>query len=256
MDHEVVIWLFQQLISMLQFNLNILVTDEDSAYLPALKDFKAMHPNIEIKHILCAEHKIKNFEIKLQKTSLTKNKKQIARNLFYKICYSDSELVVDQSIKGLFDLDDFQLKKYMQKHIIPSLCKFSYAKIKKFWNGINTTSIAESRNRMIKKRLTRKNSYHLLDMCKEINSIDENARMCFQQKLFRTRLNLNNYKNFVFSTVSPKIYKEIQHSRDNLDEYDIFSNENGSFGCYHCESKNNIFTIRNNSCSYSAFQVY
>ena len=118
MNHEVIVWLFNQMLSIPQFKIETIVTDEDSAFLPDLKDIKSMNPNVILNHILCAKHKTSNFEMKLQKTSLSKAEKEKAKYLFLKVCYSNSRYIVEQSLQSLLNFNffvDYQLKIHIMK---------------------------------------------------------------------------------------------------------------------------------------------
>ena len=138
-------------------NTKSIVTDEDSAFIPAFKNIKkTMEMNNEtftIDHILCSYHKMKNWHKCIAKSSLNKNERIEAKILISKVCYSDSRKEVDHSIRELCDLDPV-IKAYTDKNIIPILGQFSRGYLSnKYCLGYNTTSVSESMNYLIKRNI-------------------------------------------------------------------------------------------------------
>ena len=125
-DHEVLEWVISTLLDNndLKQNLQTLITDEDSAFIPAfdrvvgafnnqIPDADARKP---IKHVLCAFHKEQNFLRKLAKCGLTEAQREAAKDMFKIVCYSCHRKSCDDAIQGLRELSK-KLAKYLDKHV-------------------------------------------------------------------------------------------------------------------------------------------
>ena len=132
-------------------NIKTIITDEDAAFMPAIK--KIQNEKIDIKiinHVVCALHKTKNWKKKLNKSSLPKPVKQLLNVHFARVCYCDNINIVNQSLDIIRSSCD-EIRHYFVNHIEPMLNHFSRSHISHIFTlGYNTTSIAESMNNMIK----------------------------------------------------------------------------------------------------------
>lgn len=150
---EVIIWLLNIILDELglKTNLQTIITDEDASFVPAIRKIQMeRNNNIKIHHVICALHKTKNWNKKLHKTSLSKDRKQYMKKLFARVCYSDSIQHVNDSLR-IIKSECNELDNYISKHIEPMLIHFSRGFLTHvFTLGYNTTSIAESMNQMIK----------------------------------------------------------------------------------------------------------
>lgn len=148
-DEESICWLLETLASIppVQENTKTIITDEDSAFIPA---FQSVQEHWPINHVLCAYHKEQNFVRKLSKCGLTAVERELARDLFKVVCYSTHRTAVDKALAELRTMHS-KLDAYLQEHVQPVLQQFSRAYLCDVWTkGYNTTSPAESHNAMYK----------------------------------------------------------------------------------------------------------
>ena len=88
------------------------------------------------------------------KSGLTKAELQRGKDLFKQICYSPHRAHVDSCVQLLHSMSD-KLAKYMSKEIDPLLANFSRGYLSDVHAiGYNTTSPAESMNRLLKHGLS------------------------------------------------------------------------------------------------------
>jgi hypothetical protein len=152
---DVILWLLQTLLDScgaLSGIWKALITDEDSAFIPAVELFLqsgAVSP--DFAHILCAMHKERNFAKKVNRCALAKKDRERAMSLFRQLAYSDHQVYAKDCLAALVALGVPRLTKYIQKHIEPRLPQFAKAFLPAvFLAGLNTTSAAESMNRLLK----------------------------------------------------------------------------------------------------------
>ena len=134
------------------------VTDEDAAFIAAFREFgnwaSSNGINHGLHHVLCAFHKERNFDTKLMQCSMSKSERARARQLFKSICYCPHRPYVDHCVEELRLMNE-KLEKYIGKEISPLLSNFSRAYLSDVHaNGYNTTSPAESMNRLLKHGLS------------------------------------------------------------------------------------------------------
>jgi hypothetical protein len=146
---EVIHWLLGILLEIcpsLNETWRVLITDEDSAFIPAVeaRDFP-------FAHILCAMHKESNFLKKLNRCGLAKPQRERAARLFRQLAYSDHKGYANSCLEELERMGVPRLDKYIGKHIRPRLHQFAKSFLPSvFTCGLNTTSGAESMNRLLK----------------------------------------------------------------------------------------------------------
>jgi hypothetical protein len=137
----------------------VVVTDQNSSFEPGLIIFKELCaiPS-EFYHVYCAEHKTRNFVKKLNECGQAKSTREIVQRLFKLVCYSDQRSVCDSSLKEIQDFEITRLNHYIENHIIPVLDQFAKARVAPLCMslGINTSSAAESGQRMLKRGLPSK----------------------------------------------------------------------------------------------------
>lgn len=128
------------------------VTDEDSAFIPAFELFKEdRHLADSPRHILCAMHKEANFSKKLNSCGLRRDVKSQILTLFKQVAYSDNRAFALESLEAINAFGVPRLSKYVEKHVRPLLGSFAKAFLSDtFACGVNTTSAAESMNRLLK----------------------------------------------------------------------------------------------------------
>lgn len=134
------------------------VTDEDVAFLAAFRSFNLdairNGHNTGLRHILCAFHKERNFESALMRCGMSKSERVKAKELFKTICYCPHREYVDHCAAELRSMNE-KLAKYMNREIDPLLGNFSRAYLSDVHAiGFNTTSPAESMNRLLKHGLS------------------------------------------------------------------------------------------------------
>lgn len=160
-DEEVLTWLLLEIYRVLEpiGVLKSIATDEDAAFIAAfrnmLQTINSNRPNhVVIHHILCALHKQRNFMNKMVSCGLTKQQRELALDLFRKVCYHTNN---DYAAKCLNDLKDMNAKlcKYVEKHVVPELPQFARSYMSGIYaNGYNTTSPGESMNNLLKQGIT------------------------------------------------------------------------------------------------------
>ena len=186
-----------------------IITDEDQTYKSIIS--KLMH---QPKHVLCALHKKKNFHKYLKLSELSKEEKNQASQYFNTICFSKNKQTVEKCFNSLFLLKDSAFVVYCRK-LYSEKEYFSKAYINEFTLGYNTSSVAESMNRMIKIN-TEGRKLSLLEFRREF----ENAH----QRAYQNALYSDSKKqfpvNFPFTEIVPnvskvcvlEIYRNIQKS--------------------------------------------
>jgi hypothetical protein len=131
-----------------------IVTDEDSAFLPAMENF-LRDKGVQFAHVLCAMHKMSNFTKKLNRTGQSSEVRKRLTKLFEVVRYTDHRGICDSALKDIEDHDIERLNKYIRKHVRPILDNFAMSHLcEVFSAGYNTSSCAESCNRMLKKGLS------------------------------------------------------------------------------------------------------
>lgn len=248
MDKKIIKWLIKCLQSLKEFHCEIIITDEDSAYIPALQELE--EEGIKLTHLLCAEHKKKNFYKKLMELGLNKRLRKNLKAMFHQICYSYDPKIVDKLIEQMKNLKNDGLNNYLDNNIIPLLHKFAKSKIKCFTKGINTTSNAESRNRMIKLRLN-KSTNNLKSIREKIIECDLFAMETNRQRYYRRRIN----SSFPIK-VCHKVEKEIMKSIEKSKHYKITKVNESQYLCSMLNSKEDSFLITNLNCSCNKLRIY
>jgi hypothetical protein len=146
---EVIAWILQVLLDSCPALREIwrsLITDEDSAFIPAVEQIARL-----FNHILCAMHKEGNFLKKLNRCGLSKPDRERAARLFRQLAYSDHRGYARSCLDEILRMDVPRLTKYITKHITPRLNNFAKSFLPDVFNcGLNTTSAAESMNRLLK----------------------------------------------------------------------------------------------------------
>ena len=223
-DQEVIEWILQTLLDdeTVRQNLETIITDEDSAFIPAFDKvvgaFNRDSERSDINHVLCAFHKEQNFIRKLMKCGLSKIQCEEAKDLFKIVCYSSHRKACDDAIGDLKRLSA-KLSKYIEKHVVPILDKFARAYLADvFTKGYNTTSPAESHNNMIKSGMISGRVYSLKQMRIDITATHRGAEISFRDRISSSFVN----DHFTFTIhglmLAPKIREQIdiaiRQSRD------------------------------------------
>lgn len=126
-------------------NINkVIITDEDQAYRTCISKLK--HKPV---HILCSIHKYKNFIKYLRQSELDKDEKIQAKEYFSKICYSKNKELVEKLFSSLKLYKDGAFIKYVER-LYEEKEYLSKSFISSCTLGYNTSSIAESMNKLIK----------------------------------------------------------------------------------------------------------
>ena len=155
-SEETLTWMLSEIWRIVE-PLNILrtiVSDEDCAFIAAFRNLMQIvnqtDEHIIIHHVLCALHKQRNFMKKMQTCGLTKAEKEIAIDLFRKICYHTNNNYASHCLEQLKELNE-KLCHYIEKQVEPELHQFSRSHMNGIHaNGYNTTSPGESMNNMLK----------------------------------------------------------------------------------------------------------
>lgn len=218
-DEESIRWLLETLSGLppVAEETKTLITDEDSAFIPAIED---IHEQWPINHVLCAYHKEKNFAQKLAKCGLPKLERALAKDLFKVVCYSTHRDAVDKALEQLKAMHS-KLNAYIEKHVAPIIGQFSRAYLSEVWTkGYNTTSPAESHNSMYKAHASG-NAVSLKQMRIDFTHAHLEAEKSFNERIHRSFTNTHFTWTQWEVMLSPRI-------RDLIDDI------NASFGKYCC----------------------
>ena len=255
-DHEVLEWVISTLLDNedLKQNLQTIITDEDSAFIPAfdrvvgafndeIPDPDARKP---IRHVLCAFHKEQNFLRKLARCGLTEAQREAAKDMFKIVCYACHRESCDDAIQGLRELSK-KLSKYLDKHVVPILDKFARAYLSEVWTkGYNTTSPAESHNNMIKTGMRDGRIYTLKQMRIEITATHRAAEISFRDRI------ASSFTNTHFTMVthgvmlSPKIRAMIDATIEQASSFCVSLDDHS---VYHPDAVKYVYDIRDDACS-------
>ena len=216
-DEETLTWLLETLCSVqvVKDSIRTIITDEDSAFIPAIDNLSSSLP---VKHILCAFHKEKNFNRKLLRCGLSDIERAVAKDLFRSICYCTHRDSADRAIEEL-KRTNTKLSHYIDKQVIPTLEHFSRAYLSDtFSKGYNTTSPAESHNAMLKNFLAGR-SATLKQTRIDFTTCHNEADKSFHEKILRSFRN----EHFTFTVghlmLSPKIRREIDEMNSLVGKY-------------------------------------
>jgi hypothetical protein len=124
-------------------------------FLPAMDQLRSL-PDFpgDFSHLLCALHKKQNFLKKLNTCGESKQNKHQIKAFFDQVCYFDHLGMAEAALTDIKAFDNGRLNKYIQKHMQPVLRQFSKSRASDvFACGLNTSSAAESMNRMLKRGL-------------------------------------------------------------------------------------------------------
>lgn len=240
-------WLLSQISKLppVQANTRTLISDEDSAFIPALTDIRSSWP---VNHVLCAFHKEKNFAQKLSKCGLTALERSVAKDLFKCVCYSTHKDAVESAISSLGKMHS-KISSYLEKHIVPTLCQFSRAYLSDVWTkGYNTTSPAEAHNAMYK-RYAPGTTASLKQMRIDFTGAHLEAEKSFNQSVVRS---FNN-EHFTFRLgglmLSPKIRKLIDESCREAEKYCATPDGDGKFKVFMASSADVYHIADARSCT-------
>ena len=215
----------------------VIITDEDQSYKCVIK--KLPHSPT---HVLCSIHKIKNFNKHLKNSSLTKQEKTQAKQIFSKICFSKNKITVEKAFQSLFLLKDTALREYCKK-LYDEKSYFCKAFLKVFTIGYNTSSLAESTNNLIK--LDSKGKYlSLKDFRiayeKSHKRAASNAAYSNDRKLYPTNFPFVSIIENVSRTCVCELHKNVKKS---IKYESIFEHESNSYHVYHRQNKEDIQTV-------------
>ena len=226
-DEETLTWLLETLFSLppIQTGTKTIITDEDSAFIPAISNLSIVH---SIRHVLCSHHKEKNFSRKLVRCGLTQIERACAKDLFQSICYGTNRDCTDQAIEQLKSMSP-KLSRYIEKQVVPTLTQFARAYLSDtFCKGYNTTSPAESHNAMLKNYLSGR-SLTLRQTRIDFTRCHTEADRSFRERILRSFRN----DHFTFAVgrlmLSPKIRKEIDEINEMISKYCCIEQNEGKW---------------------------
>lgn len=188
-------------------------------------------------HVLCAIHKKKNFDRHLNESEVDKYERIEAKNMFSKICYSTNKKEVDDCFSSLFQLKDIEFVNYVRR-IQNDKNNFCKAFLQKCTLGYNTSSVAESINKIIKsdtrgKKMLlsefRKNYNHALKRSSRNAQISDSKLLCPTAFPFPD----------IFQNVSKICVLEIFQNICISKEYIIAGNEGISYFVIHKKHEEN-----------------
>ena len=173
-----------------------IVTDEDLAIMKAIDSYNMhMEEKMQICHVICFWHKMKNFEKKLTTSRLSEEAKSEAKTLFERIGLCPSKEIVQQCLTKLKNMSG-QLNVYVESNVEPLLTRFARAYIDGFTLGYNVSSLSESTNSLFKRDMRARN-YTLAQVRFEIieafrhknavqkyNELNSRHRPCLLRELY------------------------------------------------------------------------
>ena len=226
-DQEVIEWILRTLLDIecVRQDLETIITDEDSAFIPAFETvvgaFNRDSERSDINHVLCAFHKEQNFIRKLMKCGLSKIQCEEAKDLFKIVCYSSHRKACDDAISDLKKLST-KLAKYIEKHVVPLLDRFARAYLSDvFTKGYNTTSPAESHNNMIKSGMVSGRVYTLKQMRIDITATHRGAEISFRDRISSSFVNDHFTYTIHELMLSPKIREQIDIAISKSRDYSV-----------------------------------
>ena len=210
-DQTIIKWVLEtllkneELVSILQ----TVITDEDSAFIPAFCQVMREHPDLNVAHVLCAFHKEQNYMRKVAKAGLTHVQRETARDLFKVVCYSPHRMACEEALKDIAGLSP-KLSKYLEKHVRPVLDKFARSHLGNvFTKGYNTTSPAESHNNQLKRTMIDGRVYTLKQMRMDITLSHRNAELVARERMASSFVNDHFTLDRYDVMLSPSIRGEI-----------------------------------------------
>lgn len=216
-DEETLTWLLETLFSLppIRDCTKTLITDEDSAFIPAINNVSSIHP---IRHVLCSHHKEQNFNRKLVRCGLTPVERSVAKDLFRVICYGTNREFASKAIQQLKSMSQ-KLGRYIDKQVIPTLDLFARSHLSEtFCKGYNTTSPAESHNAMLKNYLAGR-SLTLKQTRIDFTRCHVESDRSFKEVILKSFRN----DHFTYAVgglmLSPKIRKEIDEMNRTISKY-------------------------------------
>ena len=230
----------------------VIITDEDQSYKSVIA--RLLH---QPKHILCALHKLKNFNRNLKSSDLTKEEKNQAKQHFSTICFSKNKQTVEKCFKSLFLLNDSSFVSYCRK-LYAEKKLFCKAFIVEFTAGYNTSSIAESMNNLIKidsngRKLT------LLEFRKQFDYANQRASRNAEFKNSKKQYPVNFPFTGIIDHVSKSCVCEIYNNIQKSTKYSSIQCGTNKFEVKHNKTfeENNIVEVGNIvSCTCNQYIQY
>ena len=250
-DQEILEWVLKVLQEndTLKDVLRTIITDEDSAFIPAFKKvFRTGDSKDDplIKHVLCAYHKEQNFIRKLGKCGLTAQEIEAAKDLFKIVCYGRHREACDDAVANLKTLSP-KLTKYVEKHVEPILAQFARAYLSGvFTKNYNTTSPAESHNNMLKKGMIDGRIYTLKQMRIDITATHRNSEICFREKITSSFVNTHFTYTKHNIMLAPKIRDAIDLAIERSHDFSVCL-ENSTVR--HPDAPKYVYKISEAGCS-------
>lgn len=226
-DEENLTWLLQTLFSLppIRDSTKTLITDEDSAFIPAISNICRVHP---IQHVLCSHHKEKNFSKKILRCGLTPVERAVAKDLFRSVCYGTQKEFANNVVEQLRNMSP-KLSRYIDKQVIPTLSQFARSYLScTICKGYNTTSPAESHNAMLKNHLAGR-ALTLRQTRIDFTRCHVEADKSFKEHILKSFQ--NDHFTFVVGgmMLSPKIRKEIDQTNELVSKYCCVEHDEGTY---------------------------
>jgi hypothetical protein len=145
-------WLLDSLNEIIGPLLRMIFTDEDWALMPAIAKFLTTTRH-NVAHRICVFHKSRNFVKHVNASRVSAVVREQAIKLFDEICYSTSQSEVIAAIEKMCNLIP-AMSRYLNSEIQPVLTMVTEAyRGESLTLGYHATSVAESRNQMLKNYL-------------------------------------------------------------------------------------------------------
>jgi hypothetical protein len=147
---EMFAWLLTHLNNILGPGLRTVLTDEDSAIVPAIVNFRdCQRP--DVAHRICMFHRKVNFTKHVNTALANPDAKEEAMSLFDEICYAKYEGQVTATIEKIWNLLP-DISTYLDAEVVPIFPCFTEAfRGDAMAIGYHATSMAESANRLMKR---------------------------------------------------------------------------------------------------------
>jgi hypothetical protein len=220
---EVVEWLLQSIWESapeVAENWRTLISDEDSAFLPAVERFRVGKASA-FGHVLCAMHKKQNFVKKLNRSGETAKARKEISKLFDVVCYSEHRGIADSALKDIIDRGCEKLNRYIEKHIKPVMDQFALSRLHEVFSaGYNTSSCAESCNSMIKRGLSGR-LCTLREARQHFDGRLENHRGILAAKAHRARREHSDLEEKLGIRLSPEIRREVLKEEQESEDLEI-----------------------------------
>ena len=218
-----------------------LFTDEDSALMVSIPKFS---DNVRgIAHYICTFHKYNNIKKHISQQDLPKKTKQVLTDYATQLCFDSDPIVAEEALRKMEEIAPSLSLYFLNLRRIFN--KFSYsAKGDNLTLGYNTTSPAESFNKMIKSYLPAR-TLSLKEIRTYISSSFEFKKKSNSFGQYRFTTNQINLRNMIQIPISAKIFNIIEEEYNGTKHLYLIFEDNDII----CVDNDRHYKIFDNRCT-------